>query len=299
MKFGFLFVGGNMKEVNTLHILTVAVICFSLLVVTFLTNNPVILGSILITSLIIFYSKKSVDKFKLGLIYFLPFFIVTTAINFLFVGEGRKRLFSIGSKNFTLEALIYGSVLAFKLLLIIYIFMLISLLLDSDRAVSYFSSKMPKSTLILMIAFKLFNIMKQRIISIKEIYSLRGVNFEGKGLKDKVKSYVPILSILLESSLDGSFDIGEAAYIRGFLSSKRSVYERQRFRSEDYLLIVNSLLLIAVYIIYDILGTVKYDVYTDMSIFNALSNSSVFISALTVSISIQLLLSSRRKKWHI
>lgn len=299
MKFGFLFVGGNMKEVNTLHILTVAVICFSLLVITFLTNNPVILGSILITSFIIFYSKKSLGKFKLGLIYFFPFFIVTTTINFLFVGEGKKRLFSIGGKDFTLEALIYGSILAFKLLLIIYIFMLISLLLDSDRAVSYFSSKMPKSTLVLMIAFKLFTIMKQRMASIKEIYSLRGVNFEGKGLKDKVKSYVPILSILLECSLDGSFDIGEAAYIRGFLSSKRSVYERQRFFTKDYLLILNSLLLIAVYIVCDMLGTVKYDVYMDVSIFNALSNSVVFIAAITVLISIQLLLSSRRKKWRI
>lgn len=288
-----------MKKENTLHILTVAVICFSLLILTFLTNNPVILGAVLITCFIIFYSWKSIDKFKLGIICFIPFFIVTVSINFIFVDEGKSKLFSIGNKSFTLEALIYGSILAFKLLLIIYIFMIISILLDSDRAVSYFSSKVPKSTLILMISFKLFAIMRQRINSIKEIYSLRGVNYEGKNLKDKVKSYVPILSILLESSLDGSFDIGEAAYIRGFLSSKRSVYERQKFFHNDYFLIGNSLLLIALYLIFDILGKVKYDVYTNMSMYNALSISAVFIAALTVLISIQLLIKSRSKRWHI
>lgn len=288
-----------MKKENTLHILTVAVICFSLLILTFLTNNPVILGAVLITCFIIFYSRKSIDKFKLGIIYFIPFFIVTVSINFIFVGEGKSKLFSIGNKIFTLEALIYGSILAFKLLLIIYIFMIISILLDSDRAVSYFSSKVPKSTLILMISFKLFAIMRQRINSIKEIYSLRGVNYEGKSIKDKVRSYVPILSILLESSLDGSFDIGEAAYIRGFLSSKRSVYERQKFFHNDYFLIGNSILLVALYLIFDILGKVKYDVYTNMSMYNALSISAVFIAALTVLISIQLLIKSRSKKWHI
>ncbi|GLC32121.1 energy-coupling factor transporter transmembrane component T [Clostridium omnivorum] len=288
-----------MKKENTLHILTVAVICFSLLILTFLTNNPVILGAVLITCFIIFYSWKSIDKFKLGIIYFIPFFIVTVSINFIFVDEGKSKLFSIGNKSFTLEALIYGSILAFKLLLIIYIFMIISILLNSDRAVSYFSSKVPKSTLILMISFKLFAIMRQRINSIKEIYSLRGVNYEGKSLKDKVKSYVPILSILLESSLDGSFDIGEAAYIRGFLSSKRSVYERQKFFHNDYFLIGNSLLLVALYLIFDILGKVKYDVYTNMSMYNALSISAVFIAALTVLISIQLLIKSRSKRWHI
>lgn len=288
-----------MKKENTLHILTVAVICFSLLILTFLTNNPVILGAVLITCLIIFYSSKSLDKFKLGIVYFIPFFIVTVSINFIFVGEGKSKLFSIRSKIFTLEALMYGIILAFKLLLVIYIFMLISILLDSDRAVSYFSSKMPKSTLILMISFKLFAIMRQRISSIKEIYSLRGVNYEGKSIKDKVKSYVPILSILLESSLDGSFDIGEAAYIRGFLSSKRSVYERQKFFHNDYFLIGNSILLVALYLIFDILGKVKYDVYTNMSMYNALSISAVFIAALTVLISIQLLIKSRSKKCHI
>jgi energy-coupling factor transport system permease protein len=149
-------------------------------------------------------------------------------------------------------------------------------MMDSDRAVSYFSSIMPKSTLTFMLALKLFPLMKKRISALREIYSIRGVEFEGKNIKDKVSAYKPVLSVLLEDSLEKSFDIGEAVFVRGFLSAKRTVYDRQIMNQYDWLLSVTCFIIILVYLGMISLGITSYDFYTD-GLINAVFSTGVFI----------------------
>jgi len=192
------------------------------------------------------------NKFKKGFIYFIPFFIVGVIINSVFVSEGSTIIFTILNKNFTLEAMSYSFIFSFRLLLVIHIFINLEIMIDSDRALSYFSKKLPKTTLTMLIALKFFPAMKRRIYSLKEIYSIRGVDFEGNRLIDKVKGYVPVISVLLESSLEGAFDIGEAAYIRGFLSGERSIYDKQPLQKSDYILIIKGIISFASFIIYKI-----------------------------------------------
>jgi energy-coupling factor transport system permease protein len=157
-------------------------------------------------------------------------------------------------------------------------------MIDSDKAVSYFSSKMPKSTLMLLIALKLFPTMKNRFVELKEIYSIRGVNFNGKTMREKVRSYIPILSVLLETSLEGAFDIAEAAYIRGFLSGKRSIYERENLQKKDYILITSSFFYCIIYFFEKINSRVTFDIYTkvDISSFLNLSVGILFVTALSI-----------------
>lgn len=244
-----------------LHVLSPIMLNSMLLIITFCTNNPIILACILFTCIFIFYNSANLIKLKSGIIIFIPFAILTIIINVLFVQQGTIILFHLGNRRFTLEALVYAIILASKLLIVIYIFDCLGIMLDSDKAVSYFSSMLPKSTLTFMIALKLFPTMRKRILSLKEIYSIRGVNFQGKSIKEKVKSYVPILSILLEDSLEKSFDIGEAAYVRGFLSSKRSVYDKRHLQKNDLMIILISLAIILDYVILQLLGLENYDIY--------------------------------------
>jgi energy-coupling factor transport system permease protein len=228
--------------------------------------------------------NKSFKLFKKGLIYFIPFSIFNIGLNFLFVNRGKIILFYAFKRNFTLEALIYAIISSSKLLIIIYIFFILNIMIDSDKAVSYFSCKMPKSTLMLLISLKLFPTMKNRFGELKEIYSIRGVNFNGKTLKEKVKSYIPILSVLLETSLEGAFDIGEAAYIKGFLSGKRSIYERENLQKKDYILIISSFFYCILYFFEKIRGKVSFDIYTkvDVASFLNLSVGILFVTALSI-----------------
>jgi energy-coupling factor transport system permease protein len=265
-------VNGNSK----IHVVTAALLGLSLLIITFLCKNPIIL--IIIFSFCVFtmiYSGN-LKKLKMGLKYFIPFSILAIVVNMIFVSQGNITLFYLFGEKFTLEALIYGVILSLKLLVVIYLFAITSIIIDSDMAASYFSSKIPKSTLTIMISLKIFPNMKNRITNLKEIYSIRGVDFESKKLIEKIKSNIPVLSVLLEDSLEGAFDIGEAAYVRGFLSGERSVYDKPKIEKKDYLLIIASIATLLFYLIIKTSGVDNFDIYMKVS-FSQLFNYWVLI----------------------
>jgi energy-coupling factor transport system permease protein len=259
-----------------LHVSSSIVFNTMLLFITFSTDNPLFLIGVFTGCILVFYLSYNLKKLARGLIVFLPFFLVTMLINFLFIQQGSTILFSLGGRNFTLEALVYAVVLSSKLLLVIYIFQMLGIMVDSDKAVSFFSSIMPKSTLTLMIALKLFPLMKKRIDSLKEIYSIRGLDFEGKSIKYKLLAYKPVLSVLLEDSLEKSFDIGEAVFTRGFLSSKRTVYDRQSLNSYDWVLSVASIMIVMVYVAINMFGFYNGSIYSD-KLNNYILNKGVHI----------------------
>lgn len=244
-----------------IHVVTALLLIGLMTFIIFSTDNPLILFSVFIFCVAIFLITGCKEKLKKGLVYFIPFALVTIIINFFFVDKGSKILFTILGKNFTLEALIYAVIFSSKLLLIIYIFSMIDLLLDNDGAVSYFSRIMPKSTLLLTISFKLFPALKRRITSLREVYSLRGVDFDNNSLKERARSYTPILANLLGTSLEEAFDIGEAAYVRGFLSGKRSVYQRQKLTKKDISLCLHMLVILLILVFLKLKALDSFDIY--------------------------------------
>lgn len=267
------------KNLGDFHILSIVILCLTLFILTFLTSNPVLLSGISIFMMSMFAAAKSFGRLAKHLCFFVPLFLLTFLINLLFAQEGMTVLFIVLGKKITLEALVYSFLLSFKLLLVIYIFMLAGIMVNSDKAAAYFSSIAPKSTLMLMIGIKLIPSMRIRFKNLMEVYSIRGVNFEGKRLRDRIKSYIPVLSVLLEDSLEGAFNIGEAVYVRGFLSGHRSIYDRQVFKFRDYSLIAYCILAILSFAACKFIGFDTYDAYTGLSLKYFL-NAGIFISFL-------------------
>ncbi len=267
---------------KSIHVLTITIMSLALIILLFSYDNPIILLIITLLFFAVFYKYNSVKKITQGIIYFIPFMLITVIINMIFVWDGRTVLFYILHKPVTLEALIYAVILSYKLLLIIYLFMIINLLVDSDTAVSYFSSKMPKSTLTFMIAMKLFPSMKEKIHNLKLIYTVRGVNFNHEKKTDLIKSYMPILSVLLENTLEGAFDIGEAAYVRGFLSSKRSIYEKQTLKKRDIIIILINILLIFLIIFCKFKNLYNIDIYQGLESLSLINKFSIIAAVLII-----------------
>jgi energy-coupling factor transport system permease protein len=277
------------NEDSKIHVLTAALLGMSLLIITFLCKNPIILIIIFSFCVYIMIYSGNLKKLKMGLKYFIPFSILAIVVNMIFVSQGNIILFYLFGEKFTLEALLYGAILSLKLLVVIYLFAITSIIIDSDMAASYFSSKIPKSTLTIMISLKIFPNMKNRITNLKEVYSIRGVDFESKKLIEKVKSNIPILSVLLEDSLEGAFDIGEAAYVRGFLSGERSVYDKPKIEKKDYLLIIASMATLLFYLIIKINGLDNFDIYMKVS-FSQLFNYWALIILIFIIIIVTMLI---------
>jgi energy-coupling factor transport system permease protein len=274
------------------NVITTSLFCAVLTVIIFSTDNPVILLGIFMINLAVFSVTGSWYKLLKGFRMFIPFSFVTILINMIFVYEGRITLFYILGKRFTLESLIYASILSFKLLLIIYVFMILELMIDSDRAASYFSAKIPKTTLMMMIALKLFPNMKQRMSSLKDVYYLRGVNFNADGLWEKVKSNIPIMSILLENSLDGAFDIGEAAYVRGFLSKRRTIYDKQTLAAIDFIILGESIVYLMAFLYVKLRGMAEFQIYYGAGQVTAFNQGVIILAGLNLVIITTLLMYS-------
>ncbi|PRR86377.1 energy-coupling factor transporter transmembrane component T [Clostridium luticellarii] len=281
------------------HVLTASVVFLCMMIIIFSNDNPVLLASVymFMLSIMAFCSEK--HKFKMALYYFMPIAFFIILLNVLFVSSGRTTLFYLFHKRFTLEAFLYAVIMSFKFLAVIYLFIILELMIDSDRAVSYFSSIMPKSTLMLMISFKLIPSLKNRFKNLKEIYEIRGVVFDKKKTREKAASYIPIMSILLEDSMEGSFNIGEAAYVRGFLSGNRSVYERQKFKARDWQVIVLSTALIIFYGIAQFKGWVQFNIYDGVTIVNFINIGIAVIFAFIVAVSLIVILNGEERKYGI
>lgn len=284
------------NESSKLHVLTAALLGLNLLIITFLCKNPIILIIIFTFCVFTMYYSDNMEKFKMGLKYFIPFSILAIVVNMIFVAQGNTILFYLFGEKFTLEALLYGAILSFKLLVVIYLFSVAGIVLDSDVAASYFSSKIPKSTLTIMISLKIFPNMKNRIVNLKEVYSIRGVDFESKKLKEKIKSNIPVLSVLLEDSLEGAFDIGEAAYVRGFLSGKRSVYDKPSLKLRDYLLIILSSITLLFYLIIKARNIDNFDIYLKVSFLQLFNFWVLGILILVIMLAIILIRTIKDKK---
>lgn len=260
------------------HVITSLSFNLTMLVIVFSSQEPLVLFNIFIIYLLLFFLGRGLHKVIKAIKLFIPFAIITIVINLIFVQEGNIVIFEFAGRALTLESVIYSIITSSKLLLVIIIFQAMGDMMDSDKAVSYFSSRMPKSTLTLMIAFKLIPNMKKRIMRLREVYSLRGINFDEKPMIQRTKALIPVLSVLLESSLEGAFDIGEAAYVRGFLSGRRSVYEREIPSVFDYtILFFESTMLITFFMLRGA-GKINYTPYGETLLTNIVSPSQLLFS---------------------
>lgn len=284
------------RDFTSFHVLTPLIIFLIMIIITFSTDNPVIIGTEIIIAVVLLLTSGNIRKLKNVFLYFIPFALFIIIFNMAFVSKGSIVLFSLLNKRFTLESMIYAVILAFKLLLVFYLFLIVDIMIDSDRAVSYFSSKMPKSTLTLMIGLKLIPEMKERFKNLMDIYSIRGMVFNKKTAKERTKSYIPILSILLEDSLESSFDIGEAAFTRGFLSTKRSVYDRQILKVKDYIIIFIGIILIIVFLTAQYKGYTEFNIYQDIGSLHLINYGVSLVFIFMILILTFILIFSEEKK---
>lgn len=267
------------------HVLSIIIINIFMMIISFSTDNLLIVSITLLWSLLLLINYKDYKSIKTGFIIMLPIAIFTALINIFIVNAGNIVILTIGTKKITLEIIIYVIVMSIKLLTILYLFYLLGDMLDTDKALSYLSKKSPKLTLILLLCLKLMPNMQKRLKSLKEVYMVRGIDFNSKSKREAIKANVPVLSILLEDSLEKSFDIAESAYVRGFFSGKRTEYERQKFKAKDYLIIIYFIMLLAIHIIFTILKLNYYDIYGSVNILSFFNIYSV-IQTILLSLSL-------------
>ena len=168
----------------------------------------------------------------------LPMFLVLTAINPLFNTLGATPLFHLGSRPYTLEALLYGAALASMFVVMMLWFGCYNKVLTSDKFTCLFGNLIPSISLLLVMVFRMvpnFIRKTQQIIGARKSIG-KGIS-ETATIKEKLQGGGTVLGVLTSWALEGSVVTGDSMRARGYGATKRSSFMIYRMTSTDWALL--------------------------------------------------------------
>ncbi|WZL72248.1 energy-coupling factor transporter transmembrane component T [Clostridiaceae bacterium 35-E11] len=224
-----------------LHPLTGIMFTILLFFITLLYSHPLYIGSILIFTILGIGIAGEKKKIKDTIKYSLYMVILIILINPLMAQSGRSILYKspripmVGRIKITWEAVAFGSNMALKMICILLIFLLYSVITNRDDIFSFFSKYAHKLTLTMSMTINLIHRLRLEMARVRDVMILRGVNFQEKNLRKKMKAYYPLLKVVFVSSLEGSLERAEALYARKYGNEKRTTYISLRMKKIDYI----------------------------------------------------------------
>ncbi|WP_139380245.1 energy-coupling factor transporter transmembrane component T [Maledivibacter halophilus] len=201
----------------------------------------------------------------------------------------------IGEIVITVEAIAFGAVMAIKLISIGMVFVLYSIINNPDDSFSFFSKYAHRLTLTLSMTTNIIHRLKLEVLRVKEVMILRGANFKGKKFIKKIKSYYPILKVILISSLEGSLNRAEALYSKGYGKRKRTMYSELRITGIDFIINTLNIIFIGIFIYGVSSQKAIYNFYPRLGKLNI--EDILYLIILTAPILLILIIMGRYRNW--
>ncbi|WP_283679203.1 energy-coupling factor transporter transmembrane component T [Lentilactobacillus sp. Marseille-Q4993] len=210
----------------TYYILTIA---FSM---TFI--HPIFLGcELLIVILLNVVSKngKQLVAVLQGSLFMMAFIMI---MNPIINNHGTHIIMTIGGTIITVEAVVYGALMALSLAIVMVVFVSYNKSFTSQKFMYLFSRISPRLTLLTLITIRFVPLFIQRFKNIVTIQATRGIQMTSGSVKHRAKSGMRLLEVLLVNSFYNALQTADSMTARGYASGKRTSYERYRFTLRDF-----------------------------------------------------------------
>lgn len=169
-----------------------------------------------------------------GMLLFLA--LLFLVLNPLFSHRGRIVLFTLWENPITLEAVVYGGLLAMSLLAVLLAFQAGNIYLDADKWMYLFSRIVQKTTFALLLCMREIPLLRQRARQLHAVHRLK-YRREQRNFRQRIAGGARELSALVSWSLEDALQTAQSMRARGYgLYRKRTFYFPYRFRTEDALL---------------------------------------------------------------
>ncbi len=282
---------------------TVVFFIFTLFLLSLIFTHPIYLGTLFIITTLMIITSGNWLEWKGYLRLSIPIVIMIILVNSIFVKTGSNVIYQgptlpfIGRLRITLEALAYGGAMGLRLIIIISLFCLYTYTVQPDKFMKLFSRFSSKIIFIVILSIRLFPLLIEDYKRIIEVQKTRGVKINKGKWIDKIKNALPIISVLLLSSLERSFEQAESMYARGYGSGKRSIYQKDIKRRRDYIITISTIIGLASGLCIFTAGQGSYSYYPK------LSNPSLLdyrlYSILVITMILPAILNWGWKKWPI
>lgn len=224
-----------------LHYGVLAFMHLYLLIFALVFDHPVYLLALLGAVAVMMIAADTIPYWCAYLRMSVPLIIFIMILNILFSRAGSTLMYSnpiifFGVTYylpFTWEALFYGGGMALRLLVIISSCASFFALVSPAKVLRMLSLFGPRWALTFNLTLRLVPLMMEEYHRISEVQRCRGVEWRGGGLINRVKSFFPVSSILLLSSLERSVAMAESMYGRGFGSGPRTSYYQDTWKGRD------------------------------------------------------------------
>lgn len=198
-----------------------------------LQQHPVFLsvGFILILLTVFILNEREALKKWSKMIFFLSLFVLI--LTPIFNRNGEIVVFEVFSREFYLEAIIQGLMVAITLSSILALFTTFNSVITSEKFLYLFSRWFPRWTMILMLALRFIPLFRKRLADIQDVQETKGMSIKHGIIRARARNGMFLMQILLNYSLEEAMQTADSMSARGYGLGKRSKYRFFPWKSRD------------------------------------------------------------------
>jgi energy-coupling factor transport system permease protein len=232
-----------MRTYDAMNPLAVAAQLLLTACITVFCMDPVLLGISLACAMAVFFLRngtahKGFHACALG----IP--ALFALLNPLWNQHGSSVLFFINNRAITAEALYFGAVTGIRLAAVLYWFRIFSDLMTSEKLFYLLRFLSPKLALIFSMAVRNLTLFRQQMHKIQASQKALGL-YREKHLIDDVRGGLRVFSILITWALENGIITASSMAARGYGCCRRTSCTNFRWKRQDVLLLLSTLLLSA------------------------------------------------------
>ena len=206
----------------------------AVILITMLNSHPVFLGISFLGA--VFYSARLQGWqriVKFNLLGTLPVMVIVAFMNPAFNHYGVTTLFYLKTGPVTVEAIVYGLVLASMLFISILWFSCYNKVMTTDKFVYLFGRVIPALSLVLSMVFRFVPRFGQQLTVIRNGQKAIGRDIKNGNILKKMRHGITIFSVLVTWALENALDTSDSMRARGYGLKGRSAFSVFHFEYRD------------------------------------------------------------------
>lgn len=254
----------------------------ALIVAALASDHPLVLGT-LVLAIVLAGACAGVGgrlarSLRTAAIVALPIVVVNVIVSregltvFARVGD----LGPFGDGNLTVEALVYGAIIALKVSVVMLATTLANLTVDPDELLRVLRRLSFRSALTASLATRMIPVLARDAERLAEAQRTRPAATQG------ARERIRLLSAIVGSSLDRAMDVAATLELRGFAIAPRAPRRPLPFSRHDLAFALSAFALVGLAVVARVSGIAGFDAYPEIHAGGALGTASLCFALLTV-----------------
>lgn len=237
----------------------------SLVLAALLLSNPLVLVALLAAVLCAGYGagvgRPLARSMRTGAIVSLPIILVNVLVSRegLTVFARLGNLGPFGQGDLTVEALVYGAVIALKVMLLILVTTLASLSVDPDELLRILRRLSFRSALTASLATRMIPLLAADAQRLAEAQLTRP-----EGAPRGARGRVALLGAVIGGSLDRAMDVAATLEVRGFATARRAPRAPRPWSRHDLAFLIAAVAVLALALLSRVAGAASFVAYPEL-----------------------------------